>query len=195
MARARPDVSERNRKIWTGRKHTSSTRAKMKAIKRTWLCGPWSEERKKKHSERMKELGIRPPPEAMVNSAKARKGRPLSEKNRLGISRGRKRHLALPLYGICPCGAHTPPASPTSLELKLRAFLEEFPSVQEQKWFGRYRVDAYLPPPYHLAFEADGKYWYQDSSYEEIRDQFLLEEFSLPVIHLSEEDLWPVQRQ
>jgi len=56
-----------------------------------------------------------------------------------------------------------------------------------QKTFAPYRVDAYLPPPYHLAFEADGDYWHRDSEEEDAeRDAFLLREFNLPVVRIPE---------
>ena len=60
--------------------------------------------------------------------------------------------------------------------------------VVPQKAFGRYNVDAYLPPPYHLAFEADGEYWH-DPKKDAIRDTQLLSKFQLPVVRLSEREL------
>ena len=72
----------------------------------------------------------------------------------------------------------------------IETFLSEFPEVIPEKQFGRYRVDAYLPPPYHLAFEADGEYWHRDSAdYDEARDAYLLEKHDLPVIRLTEEEI------
>jgi len=70
--------------------------------------------------------------------------------------------------------------------------LVEFPEVRANVRFGRYEVDAYLPPPYHLAFEADGTYWHNrpgDREANERRDAELLLEFNLPVVRLTEEEL------
>jgi len=86
-------------------------------------------------------------------------------------------------------------ASPTSLEKKLlTVFLAEFPEVIPERQFGPYKVDAYLPPPYHLAFEADGEYWHQhveerDPGHDQRRDAYLLEKHGLPVIRLTGGDL------
>ncbi len=59
--------------------------------------------------------------------------------------------------------------------------------------FGRFRVDAYLPPPYHLAFEADGTYWHRPESEQARRDverdAWLLEHYDLRVVRLTEEML------
>ncbi len=51
------------------------------------------------------------------------------------------------------------------------------------------RVDAYLPLPYHLAFEADGEYWHQHPRRDAARDAYLLKEFSLPVIRINGSEL------
>lgn len=192
-------VSQRMKghKYKVGMKASPETRQKMRDAYRS----PWPEERKQRHSEIMKARGISPSREAIINSGKARKGRPLSEKNRLGISRAllaspkvkerARRHVERAQAGVCRCAAHHFVVSPTSLELKLRGLLAEFPDVIEQKSFGRLRVDAYLPAPYHLAFEADGTYWHKDKD-DGARDRELMERFQLPVVHLSEGDLkWP----
>ncbi len=80
----------------------------------------------------------------------------------------------------------------TQLEQILEELLSDFPEVQIQKSFGRYCVDAYLPPPYHLAFEADGAYWHSSSkqqNYDARRDSDLFRRFDLPVVRLTEVDL------
>lgn len=98
----------------------------------------------------------------------------------------------------CPCVGCQPAqviTSPTSLEQTLlTVFLADFPEVIPGKQFGPYRVDAYLPPPYHIAFEADGEYWHQrveerDPGHDQRRDAYLLETYGLPVIRLTEGDL------
>jgi very-short-patch-repair endonuclease len=76
----------------------------------------------------------------------------------------------------------------------IEVFLSEFPEVIAEKPFGRYRVDAYLPPPYHLAFEADGDFWHpyverQRPGYYKQRDDFLLERFGLLVVRLTETEI------
>jgi hypothetical protein len=70
----------------------------------------------------------------------------------------------------------------------LDVVLAEFPEVQHRRRFGRYEIDAYLPPPYHLAFEADGLVWH-DTARDARRDAYLLERYDLPVVHLGEEEL------
>lgn len=89
----------------------------------------------------------------------------------------------------CHCVIHTNVSSPTSIEVILEKLLADFPSVETQQRFSPYKVDAYLPPPYHLAFEADGSYWHRDKEKDASRDSYLLTRFGLPVVRLSEEDL------
>lgn len=70
--------------------------------------------------------------------------------------------------------------------------LAEFPVVKEEQPFGPYRIDAYLPPPYHLAFEADGSYWHGlpgARERDERRDAHLLKRFKLPTVRLTEDEL------
>lgn len=73
----------------------------------------------------------------------------------------------------------------------VRLFLDEFPVVEMEVAFGRYTVDAYLPPPYHLAFEADGEYWHErrGREFDEQRDEYLAQNFKLPVIRLTETEI------
>jgi len=117
-------------------------------------------------------------------SNKANTGRQLSLEHRTRISQGRQRHFEQ--HGsACQClRAH----HVTQLSRDMIAiFLSEFPEVIAEKAFGRYRVDAYLPPPYHLAFEADGEYWHdrRGRDFDERRDAYLLGRFSLPVVRLT----------
>jgi len=84
--------------------------------------------------------------------------------------------------------------SPTTIEnFLVDVILAEFPEVigPSKQHFGHYTVDAYLPPPYHLAFEADGDYWHalyekRDPGHDARRDAYLLREFNLPTIRITE---------
>jgi hypothetical protein len=80
-------------------------------------------------------------------------------------------------------------ARPSKLQLQIAYLLfHEFPSVIIEAPFDPYRVDIYLPPPYHLGFEVDGTYWHKDRDSCR-RDKYLLETFRLPIAHLSEAEL------
>lgn len=121
-------------------------------------------------------------------------GRTLSEETKRKISESstlaKLQHMENSPIG-CKCAAHSFP-NPSSLEIILYYLLKEFPDMKRQKWFGRMRVDAYLPEPYHLAFEADGEYWHTMPGRKEAdveRDNMLLEKFDLPVIRFTELEL------
>ena len=87
----------------------------------------------------------------------------------------------------CLCGAHRRPQSPTQI-------VAEFPEVRREEHFSLYRVDAYLPHPYHLAFEADGAYWHKDHVKRDAeRDAYLMREHNLPVVRLTELELLAVE--
>jgi len=91
--------------------------------------------------------------------------------------------------------APTWPHVPSCLSgLMVGVFLSEFPDVQTEVPFGQYRVDAYLPPPYHLAFEADGAYWHarterERPGYYARRDMTLRERYGLAVIRITEQEI------
>lgn len=90
------------------------------------------------------------------------------------------------------CGPNAPPTEPERVLCEV--LLAEFPHVIPQRRFGRYRVDAYLPFPYHLAFEADGEYWHARvekarPDYYKNRDAYLLVRFGLPVVRIGEAEL------
>ena len=97
--------------------------------------------------------------------------------------------------GCRQLGCGGPIHSPTKIENTLvNVLLAEFPEVIRERKFGRYRVDAYLPPPYHIAFEADGTYWHEkrereQPGYDVARDAYLMVEHDLPVVRLGEADL------
>ena len=171
----RLSLIERNKVVWTGRKHSPETIQKQKEIQssRTWKVGrlseTWTEEQKQQ--ARLKQLGRKHSAETVAKI----------KSNRWKDIQNHKTN--------CRCWVHGP-KSPTSIEKSLFSLLSEFPEIIEQKRFGRYRVDAYLPPPYHLVFEADGTYWHRNrEQYDQLRDQYLLENFNLPVVHLTEEEL------
>ena len=120
----------------------------------------------------------------------AAKRRFRSKESLAKVSAASKRHFEADPVG-CQCGPHKAwrRDKRTGLELTLRSLLTEFPEVEEQKQFGRYCVDVYLPLPYHLAFEADGAYWHQNPEKDAARDRWLLRKFDLPVVRLSEQEL------
>jgi very-short-patch-repair endonuclease len=149
-------------------------------------------------------LGKSHTPEARAKMAAANSGRPKSQEQRARQStvmtqrwadpkrRARQSVAGKAHIGTvpgCRCAPCRLPRSPTKLEgLLIHVILAEFPEVKPQRWFGRYRVDAYLPPPYHLAFEADGEYWHGSPSQRKRdakRDAWLLREFGLPVVRLT----------
>ncbi len=115
-----------------------------------------------------------------------------SKSSRLKISKARRKHIAACRDSECRSAAcnPSPPRGPTRIEnILVDVLLAEFPEVRREERFGRYRIDAYLPPPYHLAFEADGAYWHQDAQADAARDAQLLIEHSLLVIRIGEQEL------
>jgi len=112
-------------------------------------------------------------------------GSSLSERQRLNISRGVKRSLGKHSED-CRCWTCQP--KETLPEQLFREYvLSDFPTVLPQRWFGgRYRVDFYLPAPYHLAIEIDGDH---DAEYDRKRDAWLLEQFGLPVVRVKNEEV------
>lgn len=56
--------------------------------------------------------------------------------------------------------------------------------------FGPYNVDLY-DPSYHIAWEADGIIWH-DTKYDEMRDKYLWENYQLPVIRLTDQEIWKI---
>lgn len=83
-----------------------------------------------------------------------------------------------------------PNSSMTGIHQILLKLLDEFPEVIPEYPWGLYHVDAYLPKPYHLAFEADGEYWHKNTKeFDTSRDQYLWDWFGLPVIRLTETEL------
>lgn len=108
---------------------------------------------------------------------------------RKAIAAGARRHAALELPN-CKCMMHKSRYSTRLSKLMIKLFLSEFPEVVEEKRFGRFRVDAYLPQPYHLAFEADGEYWHSmRKDKDKARDKMLFEKYGLPVIRLTQQEI------
>lgn len=90
-------------------------------------------------------------------------------------------------------------AVPSKTQLRAAYLLfSEFPSVIIEAPFGRYRVDIYLPSPYHLGFEVDGNYWHglpgRQQGYRK-RDEHLLREFGLPIVRISETEVDDIYRR
>ena len=93
--------------------------------------------------------------------------------------------------------------SPTTIEnFLVDVILAEFPEVigPSKQRFGHYTVDAYLPPPYHLAFEADGDYWHalyekRDPGHDARRDAYLLREFGLPTVRITESEINALRKE
>jgi len=202
----REKLAARNRAYWTGRKHRKESIEKFKAVRHTWKTGrpsnEWTEEQREAMREKM--TGRKHRPESRLKMSLFRKGKPLSEKNRLGIkaahnspevrarqSFSHKLHAENPPPN-CGCGIHKI-NSPTRLERILGSLLGEFPEAVFQKQFSYYVVDYYLPPPYHLAFEADGAYWH-DTKKDARRDKILLRKFGLPVIRFTERELLEIEK-
>lgn len=117
------------------------------------------------------------------------KGRKISEDTKKKMIEVKKLHAESNLPN-CGCWAHRR-KSPTYIEIMLeKVVLADFPLVIPQKRFGRYSIDAYLPEPYHLGFEADGAYWHPiGNEHDRKRDINLLEKFQLPIIRLSGKEI------
>lgn len=158
-----------------GGTHSNEARAKI----RTAAMGriPWNK-------------GIPCHAETRAKISAKRKGRVPGATTRMRMSAARRAHAGTPGCFCCVCGSFV---SPTRLERILcEIILSEFPEVIPEKRFGPYRVDAYLPPPYHLAFEADGAYWHTkpDRRARDVRrDAYLLKERGLVVVRLSQTEL------
>lgn len=89
------------------------------------------------------------------------------------------------------CRNRRTPISP--LEEILLSLLREFPKVLIHKGFGTKTVDLYLPPPYHIAFEADSEYYHQNLDNDKTRDTYLWDNFQLPVIRIREKELLQIK--
>lgn len=118
------------------------------------------------------------------------------KEQRRKLSQAMLTHIETVAADDCNCAAHRRFYQPTKLEnILCDVILAEFPEVQREVLFGHFRVDAYIPQPYHLAFEADGEFWHRDSAKRDAaRDAWLLRKFGLPVIRLTESELAECQR-
>ena len=205
--------------VWPkGKRRAESTRVKLRAANLGKRLSP--ETRAKMSDSRMGHT-VSPETRAKIGMANERalRGRNLTEEHRANISssligntrtRGHKHtvearanmsvgsseHVAR-CQGACNSVGCSPPRSPTHIEDVLIKLLAEFPEVRREEHFGSYWVDVYLPPPYHLAFEADGDYWHKigsdQSKHDAKRDAYLLREHDLPVIRLTERQLMAME--
>ncbi len=152
-----------------GRRHSAETRAKISTISRN--ASPETREK-------------------MSIAGRARA--PVTIETRERLRSAVRKHIET-CDDTCGSPACAPRWGPTRIENTLvEVLLAEFPEVQREARFGRYRVDAYIPPPYHIAFEADGRYWHNLPGAVErdaARDAWLLAEHGLPVVRLTEKDL------
>lgn len=133
----------------------------------------------------------------------ANRGKPKSDAHNQAVAEGRKRHLLLDLPD-CKCyGHYRIEYRATSLERVLvEVLLAEFPVVEHsldgvnpKVRFGRYLVDAYLPSPYHLAFEADGEFWHDKRrARDKRRDEELLRRFGLHVVRMTGRELLDLRK-
>lgn len=137
-----------------------------------------------------------PSAETRARMSAAHDGRVVSETARANIRAASLAHREA-CDGTCgrwDCG---PIISPTGIELKLWALLDEFPTViRDASLPGTccaYRPDAYLPE-YRLAFEADGYYHTLPSRAEDDarRDAHLLEVHGIVTIRLTEAELMEI---
>lgn len=199
-------------RFWTAEKRSQLSKT-LKAVWKTPERRRAKNNRGFHHSKKTKErlrqcnLGIKPSIETLRKRSLALRGRRLTEKDKQKKSKAQKQHASLPLIGICGCYAHRWPEAleaarkalrknplpPTDIERFLvNRILVEFPEILTQEQFGCYHVDAYLPPPYHIAFEADGEYWHQNPKRDAARDFYLLRKFDLPVVRLTGQEILEV---
>lgn len=116
-----------------------------------------------------------------------------TKEKRARASATRRRHKDD--YPNCACGQCRIPKSPTRIETFLLHLLEDYPEVKTEEPFPPYRVDAYLPPPYHLAFEADGSRWHLNAKRDKKRDKFLFKKYELPVVRMTGTELYRIEQE
>ena len=171
-----------------GTPRTKETKEKIKLSLLGKKRPPLKEETKRKMSEKRTQYLSDPNIREQIRQKAI--GRKHTEKSKLKMSIKRRKHLDTHLN--CSCITQ---ASPSNLSKKMiDKYLFEFPEVIAEKRFGRFYIDAYIPHPYHLAFEADGKYWHrlhekENPGFYQRRDIELLSRYNLPVIRLSENEI------
>lgn len=92
-------------------------------------------------------------------------------------------------------------SNPSKLTWKLAEFLDKagFEIVIPEQKIGQFTVDVLLANEW-VAFEADGSYWHSDlptkrknwnfnRKSQAERDKILLEEYNLPVVRISEDEI------
>ena len=171
-----------------GNKHSFASRAKISAALKGRIISP---ETRAKRSIAFKGRMISSEQRAKISAAL--KGYKHTPEARANMSTARKSHV-MACGGNCNSVGCTSPKSPTRIEnILANVLLAEFPEVRREEHFGHYWVDAYLPPPYHLAFEADGVYWHRadskQSKKDAKRDAYLIMEYGLPVVRIGEREL------
>ena len=115
---------------------------------------------------------------------------PRSKETKAKMSASRQKHLNTHA-GDCRCRGRTWITGPSSLAWDMIDFFTTsgFEILIPEQSFGRYTVDVYLPD-YHLALEADGEYWHRETKeYDEQRDAYLMEKFSLPVVRFTQYEI------
>ena len=159
-----PETKEKNRQAHLGKRASVETRAKLSAS-HTGLVAS--------------------------EASKAKRSATLSGRAQPWVRERMLEHAANPPEG-CKCFVCRPTFESTSLERRLWALLADFPTVETQRRFGRYRVDAYLPE-YRLAFEADGHRWHRDKAgapeRDAARDAWILENHGVIVVRLDQDSL------
>ncbi len=117
-------------------------------------------------------------------------GYTLSDETKKRQSINQRRHASLNLPS-CNCFIHQKQKNPSNLSWKMVDFLVEagFDIVIPEVQLGGFSVDALLAEEW-VAFEADGEYWHRDRQENDSRrDEYLLEEFNLPVVRLTQAEI------
>lgn len=186
-----------------GKTHTDEAKAKQSAAKRGKIL---TEEHKAKIGASCRNLGegwkaklrLRPGHSWGNSWGKKNKGKSLTVEQRAKVSAGLKRFWQSDERNVQARErrAHLTaaqmqrwPKPKTILEKKLAKYLEEHGwAYEEQKGFGRYIVDAYVPS-LNIAFEADGSFWHKDKERQRLRDAYLIAHGIITVVHFTEDDL------
>jgi hypothetical protein len=187
-----PEVIEKIRNTLTGVQHTEERKKNIslghigifhsKETKQKMSMAHKGKSKNPEHIEkvRLAQLGRKRSPEAIENNRQAK-----------------IRHLENPPPN-CKCVIHHKYTKCTFIEKILcLVIIPDLPKITN-KHFGRYSVDAYVPKPWHLAFEADGDYWHNLPGIKERdqkKDKYLLEKYNLPVIRFSESDLHKIYKE
>ncbi len=113
-----------------------------------------------------------------------------TEEAKRNVGLATKKHAAKNLLN-CQCYMHRLSENPSKLSWKLINFLADagFEIIIPEQRFGKYSIDVLLAEEW-IAFEADGEYWHRFNKTDyAARDAYLLEEFNLPVVRLTEKEV------